>query len=72
MNIASILITLTEINIETHYIAKKKTKKKKQKKPNQIKNKEKTSQKCTDWNRTHSVNLQGSRSSDYAITAMAQ
>ena len=45
INIASIFFTLTEINNETHYVAKK------------IKN---------------SVNLQGSRSSDYTITAMVQ
>ena len=45
INIASIFFTLTEINNETHYVAKKKKK---------------------------TVNLQGSRSSDYTITAMAQ
>ena len=45
INIASIFFNLTEINNETHYVAKKIKK---------------------------TVNLQGSRSSDYAITAMVQ
>ena len=69
INIASIFITLTEINNETHYVAKKikktKNKTKKQKKT-------KTSQHCSDRIRTLSVNLQGSRSSDYTITAMVK
>ena len=41
MNIASILITLTEINKETHYIAKKNTKKNKKKTPNKEQRKNK-------------------------------
>jgi hypothetical protein len=56
--------TLTEINNETYYVAKKK------KKTN--KNKQKTSQNWSDRIRTLSVNLQGSRSSNYTITAMVQ
>ena len=61
INIASIFITLTEINNETHYVAKK------------IKNKKQnTKNPCSDRIRTLSVNLQGSRSSDYTITAMVQ
>ena len=59
INIASIFITLTEINNETHYVAKK------------IKT-PKTSQNYSDRICTLSVNLQGSRSSDYTITAMVQ
>ena len=58
INIASFFITLTEINNETHYVAKKK--------------KKKTRQNCSDRIRTLSVNLQGSRNSDYKITAMVQ
>ena len=60
-------ITLTEINNETHYVAKKIKNKKQNKKPPK-----KPSQNCSDRIRTLSVNLQGSRSSDYAITAMVQ
>jgi hypothetical protein len=59
MNIASIRITLTEINNEKHYVTKKKRNQKKKTK----KNKQKT---CSDRIRTLSV------SSDYAITALAQ
>jgi hypothetical protein len=67
VNIASIFITLTEINNETHYVAKKiKNKKQNKKTP------KKPSKNCSDRIRTLSVNLQGSRSSDYAITAMVQ
>ena len=61
LNIASIFITLTEINNETHYVAKK-IKNKKQNKTNPPPNKPKLL----------SVNLQRSRSSDYTITAMVQ
>jgi hypothetical protein len=50
--------------------SKQKTTKKKQNKTKKIKNK--TGQNCSDRIRTLSVNLQGSRSSDYAITAMVQ
>ena len=69
INIASIFITLTEINNETHYVAKKIKKKKTKKNKNK---KKKTSQNCSDRIRTLSVNLQGSRSSDYTITAMVK
>ena len=71
INIASIFITLTEINNETHYVAKKI----KNKKPNKKKPKttiKKTNQNCSDRIRTLSVNQQGSRSSDYTITASVQ
>jgi hypothetical protein len=61
---SSIFITLTEINNKTHYVAKKIKKNKKQNK--------KTSQNCSDRIRTLSVNLQGSRSSDYTFTAVVQ
>jgi hypothetical protein len=54
-------ITLTEINNEAHYVAKKTKKSKK-----------KPSQNCSDWIRTLSVNLQGLRNSNYTITAMVQ
>ena len=49
INIASIFITLTEINNKTHYVPKKKKNKNK-----------KTRQNCSDRIRTLSVNLQGS------------
>ena len=68
INIASIFITLTENNNETHYVAKHN---KKQPPPPPPQNK-KTSQICSDRIRTLSVNLQGSRSSDYTITSMVQ
>ena len=64
INIVSIFITLTEINNETHYVAKKKKKKKY--------TNEKTQKKPRAGICTLSVNLQGSRSSDYTITAMVQ
>ena len=56
-NIASIFITLTEINNETHYVPKQNQKKKTKKKK---KNNKKTRQNCSDRIRTLSVNLQGS------------
>ena len=52
INIASIFITLIEINNETHYVPKIKRKKTHKQK--------KTRQNCSDRIRTHSVNLQGS------------
>ena len=55
---AYIFITLAKIHNETHYVAK-------------IKEKQ-TRQNCSDGIDTLSVNLQGSRSSNYAITAMVQ
>jgi hypothetical protein len=64
MNIASIRITLTEINNEKHYVPEKKINKKATKKQR--------SQNCSDRISTLSVNLQGLRSSDYEITAFAQ
>ena len=67
IDIVSIFITLTEINNETHYVAKK-IKKQKTTPPQ----KKTPSQNCSDRIRTLSVNLQGSRSSDYTITAMVQ
>ena len=54
--IASIFITLTEINNETHYVDKKI----KNKKQNKTKTTKKTSQNWSDRIRTLSVNLQGS------------
>ena len=48
INIASIFITLTEINNETHFVANKIKKQK---------TKQKTSQSCSDRIRTLSVNL---------------
>ena len=51
INIASIFITLTEINNEIHDVAKEKKKKNKKQKPKQN---------CSDRIRTLSVNLQGS------------
>ena len=67
INIASIFITLTAINNETHYVPKKIKKQKKNKKKTR-----KNKKTCSDRIRTLSVNLQGSRSSDYTITAMVQ
>ena len=66
-NIAFILITLTEINNETHYVSLKKNKKK-TKKQKQTKNKPN----CCDRIRTLSVNIQLSQNIDYAITDMVQ
>ena len=70
INIASIFITLTEINNETYYVAKKIKNKIQNKTPPQ--KTQQTSQNCSDRIRTLSVNLQRSRSSDYTITAMVQ
>ena len=60
INIASIFITLTKINNETHDVAKK------NKPP------KKTRLNCSDNIHTLNVNLHGSQSSDYTITAMVQ
>ena len=73
INIASINITLTEINKEAHYVGKnikKHPKKQAKNKPPPLKNK--SSQNCSDKIRTVSVILLGLRSSDYTITAMVQ
>ena len=55
--IAYIFITLTKIHNEIHYFANKK---------------EKNPDNCSDGIGTLSVNMQGSRRSDYKITAMVQ
>ena len=57
-NIASIFITLTEINNETHYVPKQNQNKTKQNK--QKKNNKKTRQNCSDRIRTLSVRFKGS------------
>ena len=67
INIASIFITLTESNNETHYVPKYN-----QNKTKQNTKTKKTRQNCSDRIRTLSVNLQGSWCSDYTITAMVQ
>jgi hypothetical protein len=55
--------------ITKHIMLLKKIKNKKQNKQIKPPKKPKTSQNCSDWIRTLSVNLQRSRSSDYSITA---